>query len=103
MKLGKSLNLWQETNCFQLCFWSNRLAYDKELEKEGKIAVITPDYSHWVTKIPGNILMVPSAFGGIYQTKLQPVNTLGVIDEDREKLSLSVIITSLTKALYQNI
>lgn len=30
--------------------------------------------------------MVPSAFGGIYQTKLQPVNTLGVIDEDREKL-----------------
>lgn len=72
--------------CFQCAFWSNRLAYDKELEKEGKIAVITPDYSHWVTKIPGNILMVPSAFGGIYQTKLQPVNTLGVIDEDREKL-----------------
>ena len=30
--------------------------------------------------------MVPSAFGGIYQTKLQPVNTLGVIDEDKEKL-----------------
>lgn len=72
--------------CFQCAFWFNRLAYDKELEKEGKIAVITPDYSHWVTKIPGNILMVPSAFGGIYQTKLQPVNTLGVIDEDREKL-----------------
>ena len=24
--------------------------------------------------------MVPSAFGGIYQTKLQPINTLGVID-----------------------
>lgn len=72
--------------CFQCAFWSNRLAYDKELEKDGKIAVITPDYSHWVTEIPGNILMVPSAFGGIYQTQLQPVNTLGVIDEDREKL-----------------
>lgn len=72
--------------CFKCAFWFNRLAYDKELEKEGKIAVITPDYSHWVTKIPGNILMVPSAFGGIYQTKLQPVNTLGVIDEDRKKL-----------------
>ena len=61
--------------CFKCAFWFNRLAYDKELEKEGKIAVITPDYSHWVTKIPGNILMVPSAFGSIYQTKLQPVNT----------------------------
>lgn len=72
--------------CYSCAFWYTRLAYDKELEKEGKIAVITPDYSHWVTKIPGNILMVPSAFGGIYQTKLQPVNTLGVIDEDKEKL-----------------
>lgn len=72
--------------CFQCAFWFNRLDYDKELEKENKIAVITPDYSHWVTKVPGSILMVPSAFGGIYQTKLQPVNTLGVIDEDREKL-----------------
>lgn len=69
-----------------MCFWFNRLAYDKELEKEKKIAVITPDYSHWITRIPGSILMVPSAFGGIYQTKLQPVNTLGVIDEDKEKL-----------------
>lgn len=72
--------------CFKCAFWSNQLAYDKELEKEGKIAVITPDYSHWITRIPGSILMVPSAFGGIYQTKLQPVNTLGVIDEDKEKL-----------------
>ena len=66
--------------CFQCAFWFNRLDYDKELEKESKIAVITPDYSHWVTKVPGSILMVPSAFGGIYQTKLQPVNTLGVIN-----------------------
>lgn len=66
--------------CFQCAFWFNRLDYDKELEKENKIAVITPDYSHWVTKVPGNILMVPSAFGGIYQTKLQPINTLGVIN-----------------------
>lgn len=66
--------------CFQCAFWFNRLDYDKELEKENKIAVITPDYSHWVTKVPGSILMVPSAFGGIYQTKLQPVNTLGVIN-----------------------
>jgi hypothetical protein len=67
--------------CFKCAFWFNRLDYDKNLEKENKIAVITPDYSHWVTKVPGNILMVPSAFGGIYQTKLQPINTLGVIDE----------------------
>lgn len=66
--------------CFQCAFWFNRLDYDKELEKENKIAVITPDYSHWVTKVPGSILMVPSAFGGIYQTKLQPINTLGVIN-----------------------
>lgn len=72
--------------CFKCAFWFNRLAYDKELEKEKKIAVITPDYSHWITRVPGSILMVPSAFGGIYQTKLQPVNTLGVIDEDKEKL-----------------
>lgn len=72
--------------CFKCAFWFNRLAYDKELEKEKKIAVITPDYSHWITRILPGILMVPSAFGGIYQTKLQPVNTLGVIDEDREKL-----------------
>ena len=72
--------------CFQCAFWFNRLDYDKELEKENKIAVITPDYSHWVTKIPGSILMVPSSFGGLYQTKLQPINTLGVIDEDQEKL-----------------
>lgn len=49
--------------CFKCAFWSNRLAYDKELEKEKKIAVITPDYSHWITRIPGSILMVPSAFG----------------------------------------
>ena len=26
--------------CFQCAFWFNRLDYDKELEKEGKIAVI---------------------------------------------------------------
>ena len=29
---------------------------------------------------------MPSDIGGSYQTKLQPVNTLEVIDEDREKL-----------------
>lgn len=72
--------------CYQCAFWFNRLDYDKTLEKEKKIAVITPDYSHWITRVPGDILMVPSAFGGIYQTKLQPVNTLGVIEKDREKL-----------------
>lgn len=72
--------------CYSCAFWYTRFEYDKKLEKEKKIAVITPDYSHWITRIPGSILMVPSAFGGIYQTKLQPVNTLGVIDEDKEKL-----------------
>ena len=72
--------------CYSCAFWFNRLEYDKKLENEKKIAVITPDYSHWITRVPGDILMVPSAFGGIYQTKLQPVNTLGVIDKDREKL-----------------
>ena len=72
--------------CYSCAFWFNRLEYDKKLENEKKIAVITPDYSHWITRVPGSILMVPSAFGGIYQTKLQPVNTLGVIDEDKEKL-----------------
>lgn len=72
--------------CYSCAFWFNRLEYDKKLENEKKIAVITPDYSHWITRVPGDILMVPSAFGGIYQTKLQPVNTLGVIDEDRKKL-----------------
>lgn len=66
--------------CYSCAFWFNRLEYDKKLENEKKIAVITPDYSHWVTTVPGSILMVPSAFGGIYQTKLQPINTLGVID-----------------------
>lgn len=72
--------------CYSCAFWYTRLEYDKKLEKEKKIVVITPDYSHWITRVPGDILMVPSAFGGIYQTKLQPVNTLGVIDKDREKL-----------------
>lgn len=72
--------------CYSCAFWYTRLEYDKKLEKEKKIVVITPDYSHWITRVPGDILMVPSAFGGIYQTKLQPVNTLGVIDEDKEKL-----------------
>ena len=72
--------------CYSCAFWFNRLEYDKNLENEKKIAVITPDYSHWITRVPGDILMAPSAFGGIYQTKLQPVNTLGVIDEDKEKL-----------------
>lgn len=87
MKLERFPNLWQENKfVLNVLFGFNRLAYDKELEKEKKIAVITPDYSHWITRIPGSILMVPSAFGGIYQTKLQPVNTLGVIDEDKEKL-----------------
>lgn len=66
--------------CYQCAFWFKHLDYDKNLEKENKIAIITPDYSHWVTTVPGSILMVPSAFGGIYQTKLQPINTLGVID-----------------------
>lgn len=66
--------------CYSCAFWFNRLEYDKKLENEKKIAVITPDYSHWITRVPGDILMVPSAFGGIYQTKLQPINTLGVID-----------------------
>lgn len=87
MKLERFPNLWQENKfVLNVLFGLIRLAYDKELEKEKKIAVITPDYSHWITRVPGSILMVPSAFGGIYQTKLQPVNTLGVIDEDQEKL-----------------
>lgn len=75
--------------CYSCAFWYTRLEYDKKLEKEKKIVVITPDYSHWITRVPGDILMVPSAFGGIYQTKLQPVNTLGVIDKDREKLFIT--------------
>lgn len=80
--------------CFQCAFWFNRLDYDKNLEKENKIAVITPDYSHWVTRVPGNILMVPSAFGGIYQTKLQPINTLGVID--KKKLNMFTSSDTIT-------
>jgi hypothetical protein len=72
--------------CFRCVFWLNRKFYDEELEKEKKIAVITPDYSHWITRVPGDILMVPSAFGGVYQTKLQPVNTLGVIDRNKKEL-----------------
>lgn len=72
--------------CYSCAFWFNRLEYDKKLENEKKIAVITPDYSHWITRVPGDILMVPSAFGGIYQTKLQPVNTLGVIDRNKKDL-----------------
>lgn len=72
--------------CYSCAFWFNRLEYDKKLEKEKKIAVITPDYSHWITRVPGDILMVPSAFGGIYQTKLQPINTLGVIDRSKKEL-----------------
>lgn len=72
--------------CYSCAFWFNRLEYDKELENEKKIAVITPDYSHWITRVPGDILMVPSAFGGIYQTKLQPINTLGVIDRNKKDL-----------------
>lgn len=72
--------------CYSCAFWFNRLEYDKKLENEKKIAVITPDYSHWITRVPGDILMVPSAFGGIYQTKLQPINTLGVIDRSKKEL-----------------
>lgn len=72
--------------CYQCAFWFKRLDYDKNLEKENKIAVITPDYSHWVTTVSGSILMVPSAFGGIYQTKLQPINTLGVIDRKTKQV-----------------
>lgn len=72
--------------CYGCAFWFNRLEYDKKLENEKKIAVITPDYSHWITRVPGDILMVPSAFGGIYQTKLQPINTLGVIDRSKKEL-----------------
>lgn len=67
--------------CYQCAFWYNRLDYDKRLGEENKIAIITPDYSHWVTKVPGTILTVPSSFNGIYHTKLQPVETLGVINE----------------------
>lgn len=72
--------------CYSCAFWFIRLEYDKKLENEKKIAVITPDYSHWITRVPGDILMVPSAFGGIYQTKLQPINTLGVIDRNKKDL-----------------
>ena len=72
--------------CYSCAFWFNRLEYDKKLENEKKIVVITPDYSHWITRVPGDILMVPSAFGGIYQTKLQPINTLGVIDRNKKDL-----------------
>lgn len=72
--------------CYSCAFWFNRLEYDKKLENEKKIAVITLDYSHWITRVPGDILMVPSAFGGIYQTKLQPINTLGVIDRNKKDL-----------------
>lgn len=80
-KLMKSQDL-----CFQCAFWFNRLDYDKELEKEKKIAVITLDYSHWVTKVPGTILTVPSSFSGIYHTKLQPISTLGVIDRKTKQV-----------------
>ena len=72
--------------CYQCAFWFKRLDYDKNLEKENKIAIITPDYSHWITTVPGSILMVPSAFGGIYQTKLQPINTLGVINRKTKQV-----------------
>lgn len=72
--------------CFKCAFWFKRLDYDKNLEKENKIAIITPDYSHWITTVPGSILMVPSAFGGIYQIKLQPINTLGVIDRKTKQV-----------------
>lgn len=70
----------REHICFQCAFWLNRKFYDGELEKEKKIAVITPDYSHWITTIRGTVLSVPSAFNGIYQTKLQPIETLGVLN-----------------------
>ena len=72
--------------CYGCAFFFFFLEYDKNLEKGMKIAVITPVYSHWITRVPGDILMVPSAFGGIYQTKLQPINTLGVIDRSKKGL-----------------
>ena len=51
--------------CFECGFWCNGLGYDKEVEKEGKIGVISGDYCEWVSKIGGNILMVGWGFGGI--------------------------------------
>ena len=61
--------------CFKCTFWFNRLAYDKELEKEGKIAVITRDYSHWVTN-HGNQVPPWTASENLGLTSRSDSNTL---------------------------
>lgn len=79
-KLMKEDNL-----CFQCAFWLKRKEYDKYLTKDSKIALITPDYNHWVSQIYGKILTIPDSFSGMYHTELHPIHTIGVL-QDSSKL-----------------
>ena len=78
-----------EQLCYQCAFWYKRLEYNRDLLKQNKVALITPEYSHWVVKVPGTILMVPTGFSGIYQAKLNPTMTYAaILDEKYESFSL---------------
>lgn len=78
-----------EQLCFHCAFWHKRLEYDKELLKSNKVALITPEYSHWVVKVPGTILTIPTGFSGIYHAKLNPTMTYAaILDEEYKSFSL---------------
>lgn len=74
--------------CYRCAFWRARSIYDCHLKIENKIALITPDYSHWVAPINGKIITVPDSFSGIYHTQIYPIYTIGVIFEYDKKVSI---------------
>lgn len=81
----------EEDLCFQCAFWLKRKEYDGTLNREGKIALITPDYDHWVSRVYGKILTIPDSFSGMYHTQLHPIYTIGVILPDNH---ISIIRTN---------
>ena len=79
--------------CFHCAFWHKRVEYDKELLKQNKVALITPKYDHWVVKVPGTILTIPTGFSGLYHAMLNPTMTYAAILDEKHK-SFSLVQTN---------
>lgn len=79
--------------CYHCAFWHKRVEYDKELLKQNKVALITPYYDHWIVKVPGTILTIPTEFSGLHHAMLNPTMTYAAILDEKYK-SFSLVQTN---------
>lgn len=76
----------KEGVCFSCAFWLKRKEHDEGLIMESKIALITPNYQHWVSLVYGKVLTIPDSFSGMYHTTLHPIYTIGVIFPSTQRI-----------------